>query len=90
MFTLDTKMIMGKEVVHTVCNDEDTDKGQYSSFMAERMKNVANKHLSDIVIKNKLPLFNTPYEKPKSKVHFASLKTNCTLSAHLCIACQAK
>ena len=56
--------------------------------MAERLKNPANKYLSHIVKKNKLPLFKTPHEKPK--LQFASLKTNCTLFAQTCIACQAR
>lgn len=49
MFTLDTKMTMGKKMVHTVYNVENIGKAQNSSFVAERLKNAANKHLSDIV-----------------------------------------
>jgi len=36
-FSLDTKIIMGKDVIHTVYNVEEIGKGQYCSFVAERL-----------------------------------------------------
>ena len=54
LFSLDTKIIMGKDVIHTVYNVGVIGKGQYHSFVAEQLKNAANKHLSDIVKKEQI------------------------------------
>ena len=92
MLTLNTKMIMNKDVVETVYTIEDIGKRQYDRYVEERLQSLSNKPLSDIISKNKLPLFSTPHAKQqsKSKAKFASLKTNCTLFARLYIACQAR
>ena len=91
--TSDTKIIMPKEVVNTINIIEELSDRQYNNFVKERLQNTENdKPLSDIVSKNKLPLFSTPHTKVKSKSQkqFASLKTNCTLFGRLYIACQTR
>ena len=35
LFSLDTKMIMGQDMIHTVYNVEKIEKRQYHSFVAE-------------------------------------------------------
>ena len=60
-------MVTGKGMIHTVYNVENIGKQQCHILVGEGLKNSVNKHLGDVVNKNKLPLFKTPHEKPKVK-----------------------
>jgi hypothetical protein len=92
MLSLDSKIIMNKDVVQTVYTAEDIGKRQYANYTKERLQGASNKPLSDILSKNKLPLFSAPHTKQqsKSKEQLTSLKTNCALFSRLYIACQAR
>lgn len=54
MLNLDTKIIMNKDLVQTVCNIEN---------IADRLTNDQNRSLADIVTKNRLPLLSTSNAK---------------------------
>ena len=66
LFSLDTKMITGKDMIHTVYNVENIVKRQYRSFVAEWLKNPANEHPSVTVKRTNCYYSETPHEKLKS------------------------
>ena len=65
MLTLDTKVVMSKDVIRTVNTVEEIGQRQFSEFVELRLKSASNKPLSDIVSKNKLALFSTPQAKQR-------------------------
>ncbi len=92
MLTLDTKVVMNKDVIQTVNAVEEIGQRQFSEFVENRLKSASNKPLSDIVSSIKLALYSIPQAKQRSssKEQGASLQTNCTLFYRLYIACQAR
>lgn len=67
ILTLDTKLIMGDEVVDAVYNGEKIGKEQYGRFVTERLNQEQNKAITDAIAKNKLHLFSSTNDQTKSK-----------------------
>ena len=59
-------------------------------FVDKRLS-TSKKPVTDVIPKNKLPLFSHPPAKSFSKqMHVAALKNDCGLFSRLCIACQTR
>ena len=91
LLVLDTKDIVGDEVIHTVRNIENIGKEQYTSFVQSRITD-RTESLYTPIKKNKLPLFSCPQAPSKSddKQQITSLKKNCALFSQLYVSCQVR
>ena len=90
--TLDTKIIMSKEVIQTGNTIEKNGHKQYNTFLSERIIGTPNDSLSDTIKKNNYPLFSkVSVKKPsKMKQQVKYLETNCKLFSQLYIGCQIR
>ena len=88
---LDTKEIASASVAHSVHNVQKVGKEALESFVQERLIE-RKKPLSDVLSRNKLPLFGSLSAKaqPKDKQKVASLKSDVHLFSRLYIACQTR
>ena len=68
LLTLDTKIIMSKEVIQTINTIEKNGQKQYNSFLSERLSAPQNKSLSKTITKNNYPLFSKVSVKQPSKI----------------------
>ena len=92
LLTLDTKIIMSKEVIETIKTIEKNGQKQYKTFLSERLTAISNIPLSNTISKNSYPLFSTaPFKQPsKMKQQIKYLETNCKLFSMLYIGCQIR
>ena len=79
--TLDTKIIMSKEVIQT----GNTIEKNGHTFLSERIIGTPNDSLSDTIKKNNYPLFSKVSVKKTSKMkqQVKYLETNCKLFSQL-------
>ena len=88
---LDTKDIVDASVEETVRKAEKLGKEQYEEFVDERL--IQGKvPITEVITKNKLPLFSRPPMKhpSKQKMKIAALKSDCALFSRLYVACQTR
>ena len=92
LLTLDTKIIMSKEVIQTVNTIEKKGQQQYDTFLSERITGDPNNSLSDTIKKNNYPLFSKVSVKQPSKMkqQVKYLESNCKLFSQLYIGCQIR
>ena len=92
LLTLDTKIIMSKEVIQTVNTIEKKGQQQYDTFLSERITGDPNNSLSDTIKKNNYPLFSKVSVKQPSKMkqQVKYLESNCKLFSQLYIDCQIR
>ena len=90
LLTLDTKIIMSKEVIQTINTIEKNGQKQYNSFLSERLSAPQNKSLSKTITKNNYPLFSKVSVKQPSKIkeQVKYLEKNVKLFSGLYIGCQ--
>ena len=90
LYTLDSKVIMSDNVVHTIRTIEDTGKMQYQQFIESR---IMDKFVSffDTIHKNSLPLFSCGSGKTatKSTSKIANLQNDVNLFSRMYISSQA-
>ena len=88
LLTLDTKIIMSKEVIKTIYTVEEIGQTQYRNFLKERLTATTNTPLSVIISKNKLNLFSTVSVKQHSKTQqqITDLKKSNTTFARMYIS----
>ena len=91
ILVLDTNDIINISVGETVRKAEALGEEQYKTFVEERLVK-CEKPITDILSKNKLPLFSRPSVKYPSrrKMQIATLKNDCNLFSHLYISCQSR
>ena len=58
LLTLDTKIIMSKELVHTVNTIDENGQKQYKTFLSERIIDIRNNSLINTITKNNCPLLS--------------------------------
>ena len=82
---------MNISVGETVRKAEALGEEQYKKFVEERLVK-CEKPITDILSKNKLPLFSRPSVKcpSRQKMQIATLKNDCNLFSHLYISCQTR
>ena len=90
LMVLDTRDILDVSVGETVRKAETLGREQYETFIDERLS-TPKKPVTDVIPKNKLPLFSHPPAKSSSKqMQVATLKNDCGLFSRLCIACETR
>ena len=91
LLVIDTRDVMDAAVAETVRKVESIGEEQYKKFVDERLE-LCTKAVTEILPKNKLPLFSRPPVKtqPKQKEKLAALKSDCGLFSRLYISCQAR
>ena len=90
LLTLDTKIIMSKEVIQTINTIEENGQKQYNTFLSERLSAPQNMSLSKTITKNNYPLFSKVSVKQPSKIkeQVKYLESNCKLFSGLYIGSQ--
>jgi len=91
LLVIDTRDIVGDEVVTTVRYIQTLGKEQYATFVKERLGD-RSKSLFSPLKRNKLPLFSCPQSKLKSndQQQITSLKKTCALFSQLYVSCQVR
>jgi hypothetical protein len=91
LLTLDTKVIMSKEVVQAVRNAEEIGRTQYQAFVDERIA-ASTDHFYHTVTKNSLPLFKTGPRKSTTKANqkIVALKSDLQLFSRMYISTQTR
>jgi len=91
LLVLDTKDIADSCVADTVRQIEVLGKEQYKSFADERLDH-PTKPVTELLSRNKLPLFSRPPVKAQSKqkMQLAALKSDCSLFSRLYVSCQTR
>ena len=91
LLVLDTKDIMDASVADTVRKVQSLGEEQYKKFVNERLDQ-PTKPVTDIIPKNKLPLFSRPPVKTQSrqKMQLSALKSDCNLFSRLYVSCQTR
>ena len=90
LMALDSKDVVGSNVVHAIKNIVQTGKGQFESYVKERLTKRTTA-ISAPLKKNNLPLFCSPKQEQTShKNKIAELKNDCALFSRLYIACQSR
>ena len=91
LLVIDTRDVMDTAVAETVRKFETLGEGQYKAFVDERL-DLCTKSVTEILSKNKLPLFYWPPVKTQSKQkkQLVALKSDCGLFSRLCISCQTR
>ncbi len=88
LYTLDTKVVMSKEVEDAVKNVERIGNENYQEFVQERLNNCTEKFY-ETVTKHKLTLFKSNSRKPRKKdTKAAGMKSDVQLFPRMYIACQ--
>ncbi len=88
LYTLDTKVVMSKEVVNTVQNVEQIGKEQYKKFVEKSLQN-SPEQFYDTISKNNLPLFKSSSKKRSQVQHkIKTMKNDIQLFSRMYIACQ--
>ena len=91
LLVLDSRDVADKRVGETVRQIEQVGRDKYSTFVAERLDN-REKHLTDTIKQNKLPLFSRQCHKQtsKEKQQISYLKQDCSLFSRLYVSCQVR
>jgi len=91
LLVLHSKVIVDKSVADTVRKLESLGAEQYETFVRERLE-LQMKPVTDILTKNRLPLFKHPPIKTKSKdkAQLEALKSDCNLFSRLYVSCQTR
>ena len=87
LFALDTKKVTSEDVIQTVKTGQDL----YKISIEERLEK-RSVPITDVISKNSLSLFSSPYKKAKSKSasQIWALKSNCELFTRMHISCQSR
>ena len=91
LLVLDKRNIVEQAVVDTVFQIEQLGQEQYDKYVRERLV-IQNVHVSELIIKNNLPLFSQPLVKKKNNftLQLASLKSDCSLFSRLYVSSQVR
>ena len=91
LLVTDIRDVMDAAVAETVRKVESIGEEQYKNFVNERLE-LCTKAVTEILPKNKPPLFSQPPVKTQSKQKekLAALKSNCGLFSRLYISCQTQ
>ena len=91
LIVLDSRDILDTCAKEEICNAEKLGEDQYQRFVEDRFLK-CEKPITDIIPKNKLPLFTHTHSKrpSKQKLKVASLKSDCNLFSRLYISCQSR
>ena len=91
LLVLDTKDIVGNDVISSVRNIQNLGKEEYNTFEETRLVK-RTKSLFSPLKRNKVPLFSRPQAVTPSreKQEIASLKKTCELFSRLYVSCQAR
>ena len=78
LYSLESKKLMGTNVIASITNVMTTGEEQYNHFVYERFEE-RSKPISEHISKNKLPLFKTPTCQTQSKLKkkVTTLKSDC-------------
>ncbi len=91
LLRLDTGDIVDTAVASSVCQVEEIGKNQNRTYVTDRLLERSTP-LSEPIKKNKMPLFNRPLprEKSKASLRVSSLKIDVSLFSRLYIDCQSR
>ena len=91
LLVLDTRDIVDTSVGETVRKAETLGIEQFKNFVEQRLTE-CTVPITEVLTKNKLPLFSSPPVKcpSKMKMQVATLKSDCNLFSRLYIACQTR
>lgn len=91
LIILDTKVVMGENVVNNLQNIRDIGQQQYATYVQERLIQ-CTVPITDTIKTNKLALLHSaPLRKQSRASHqISSLKSNCELFGRLYISCQSR
>lgn len=88
---LDTKQIMSEAVSNSLYNVKTIGQQQYDTFVEGRLEQ-CSVPFTNIIHKNKIPLFGTSSLKTKYRMShkFDTLKSKCELFSRMYISCQSR
>ena len=91
LLTIDTKDVMDRKVVASICTAQELGNKQYQKYISERIAS-DNLPITDIIPRNSLLSFRNHKTKTRStlQVHADLLKSDCQLFSRLYIACQSR
>ena len=91
LLVLDKRNIAQQAIVDTVFQIEQLGQEQYDKHVRERLV-IQNVHVSELIMKNNLPLFSRPLVKKKNNFtpQLASLKSDCSLFSRLYVSSQVR